>query len=119
VQIFFVLHSNHPRELDSDVIASLKKIQRLGIPILNQTVLLKGVNDSLSTLKELFEKLVNAGFLPYYLHQLDPIEGATHFAAQEPQGQQLLQQLTAQLSGYALPKFVKEIAGSSSKTLLY
>jgi len=85
-QIIFITHINHSRELDEDVLASLKKLQKLGIPVLNQAVLLKGVNDNLTTLKTLFETLVDSGILPYYLHQLDRVQGAAHFEVEEAVG---------------------------------
>lgn len=115
-QIIFVIHVNHPRELDEDVIASLKKIQKLGIPVLNQAVLLKGVNDNLLTLKTLFETLINNGILPYYLHQLDQVQGAAHFEVAEDIGLSLLQQLRSCLPGYAIPQYVREVAGEPSKS---
>jgi len=78
-QVIFILHTNHPLELDVDVLTSMKKIQCLGIPILTQTVLLKGVNDNLELLKELCEILIDHGIIPYYLHQLDQVTGSAHF----------------------------------------
>ncbi|NGX46550.1 MAG: L-lysine 2,3-aminomutase [Chlamydiae bacterium] len=118
LQIWFTIHCNHPRELDKDVVDALQKIQRLSIPILCQTVLLKGVNDDVETLKELCERLVDQGFLPYYLHQLDPVEGAAHFAVPLERGKQLMRELSTLLSGYALPKYVQEIGGQPGKTIL-
>lgn len=118
LQVWFILHCNHPRELDPDVLGALKQIQRLGIPILNQSVLLRRVNDSFSTLYALCSKLVAAGILPYYLHQLDPVSGASHFEVPEQEGIALIAQLQEALSGYAVPKFVKEETGHPSKTIL-
>ncbi len=118
VQIIFVIHVNHPRELDEDVIASLKKIQRLGIPVLNQAVLLKGVNDNLLTLKTLFETLINIGVMPYYLHQLDRVQGTAHFEVEEEVGLSLLEELRGCLPGYAIPQYVREIAGKPSKSAI-
>ncbi|MBP7074235.1 MAG: KamA family radical SAM protein [Rhabdochlamydiaceae bacterium] len=115
-QIIFIIHVNHPRELDEDVTASLKKIQRLGIPVLNQAVLLKGVNDNLLTLKTLFEGLINHGILPYYLHQLDRVQGTAHFEVEEETGLSLIEELRTCLPGYAIPGYVREIAGEPSKT---
>src|SRR5260221_14625101 len=77
-QIFFTIHSNHAKELDSDVIAALKRIQGLRIPVLNQSVLLRGVNDDEETLLHLSETLVDAGIISYYLHQLDLVRGTSH-----------------------------------------
>ena len=85
-QVWFVVHSNHPLELDEEVLASLKRIQKLGIPILNQSVLLNGVNDELETLTALCERLTDHGFLPYYLHQLDRVQGTSHFEAPPKEG---------------------------------
>ncbi len=116
MQVFFVIHSNHASELDPDVLSSLKKIQRLGIPVLNSTVLLRGINDHVSVLKELFEKLVDHGILPYYLNQLDRVQGSAHFEVSEEEGKELIVQLTKQMSGYAVPKYVREEAGMTSKT---
>lgn len=118
LQIFFVVHINHPQELDSDIIGALKEIQKLGIPILSQTVLLRGVNDQASILKELFETLANRGILPYYLHQHDRVIGTAHFEVPEAEGKMLLAEVSRSLSGYAVPKYVKEEAGRPSKTPL-
>lgn len=119
LQCFFVIHTNHKNELDADVFAALKKIQNLGIPVMNQAVLLKGVNDEENTLKELFEALVNEGILAYYLHQLDRVQGAFHFEVEESRGLQLIRYLERTLPGYAVPKYVREIAGEPSKTPLH
>jgi EF-P beta-lysylation protein EpmB len=116
LQVFFVIHTNHVSELDAQVAASLKKIQKLGIPVLNQTVLLRGVNDNVSSLKELCEKLAAHGIIPYYLHQLDRVQGAAHFEVSEEEGRALIAELTELMSGYAVPKYVKEEAGEPSKT---
>ena len=78
-QIYFIIHCNHPRELDQDIFDHLKALQRLGCIILNQAVLLKGVNDDVRTLQQLAEQLANQGILFYYLHQLDRVQGAAHF----------------------------------------
>ena len=118
LQVFFVIHSNHPSELDAQVLSALKKIQKLGIPVLNQTVLLRGVNDNITTLKALCEKLAANGILPYYLHQLDRVQGAAHFEVSEEEGRALIAELTELMSGYAVPKYVKEEAGEPSKTSL-
>lgn len=113
---WFVIHSNHPLELDEDVLKALGKVQRLGIPILNQFVLLRGVNDDLPTLKALCEKLVDHGIFAYYLHQLDRVSGTAHFEVPEEEGMGLIRKLSDELPGYAVPKYVREIAGNSSKT---
>jgi len=117
-QIIFTLHVNHPKEMDDDIYYAMKSIQRLGIPTLTQSVLLKGVNDSVLTLKELFESLSDQGILPYYLHQLDPVQGATHFEVPEAMGKKLMKELSTCISGYCLPKYAKEQPGMPSKTII-
>lgn len=117
-QIFFVIHSNHPRELDEDVVLYLKKIQKLGIPVLNQAVLLKGVNDDEETLFSLCKTLVNHGIAPYYLHQLDLVQGTTHFLVSDERAFELIKYLQKNLSGYAVPRLAREEAGKSSKTII-
>lgn len=117
-QIWFVLHTNHPTELDRDVLQHLKALQALGIVLLSQTVLLKGINDSIEVLKLLCEKLVDHGIFPYYLHQLDRVKGAAHFEVSEEKGRALINELSKQIAGYAVPKYVREIPGEQGKTLL-
>ena len=117
-QIIFVIHCNHPQEFDNVIFAHLKKVQQLGIPILTQSVLVRGVNDDVHTLKNLFELLVDHGIIPYYLHQLDRVQGAAHFEVPEEEGKLLMNQLNALLPGYAIPKYVREIAHQPSKTPL-
>lgn len=117
-QVIFVSHINHPREVDEDVIEALKKVQKLGIPLLNHSVLLKGVNDNVETLRELFLKLISNAVMPYYLNQLDRVQGAAHFEVDEMRGKELVRQLQERLPGYGVPKYIREIAGQKSKTLL-
>lgn len=118
LQIWFVVHINHPLELDEDVFEALKSIQKLGIPVLNQSVLLRGVNDTVETLAELSSMLSDRGILPYYLHQLDRVQGAAHFEVSEEEGKNLIDELSKRLPGYAVPKYVKEIAGMPGKTVI-
>ena len=115
LQTIFVLHTNHPRELDDDVLYSLKKIPGT---LLSQTVLLKGVNDNLSILKSLFLKLSMHGIIPYYLHQLDRVKQAAHFEVPIEKGKKLIQELRECLPGYAVPQYVQEIANEGYKTPL-
>ncbi len=117
-QIIFVIHCNHPREFDEEIFQRLKKVQQLGIPVLTQSVLLRGINDDLQTLKNLCMLLVDNGIIPYYLHQLDRVQGAVHFEVSEEEGKSLMNQLGALLPAYAIPKYVKEIAGEPGKTPL-
>lgn len=113
-----VLHVNHPRELDDSVAGAIAKLRASGIDVLNQSVLLRGVNDCVQTLCQLSDKLHQAGALPYYLHQLDPVQGAAHFSVSDQRLKQLQDQLMARLPGYLVPRFVREEAGASSKSLL-
>ncbi len=118
-QLFVVIHCNHPKELDIDVKQALKKIMLLGIVVLNQSVLLKGVNDCEETFLQLNEELANAGIIPYYLHLLDPVERTSHFEVSEKRGHELIQYAQEHTSGFAVPKLVREIPGTPSKTLLH
>ncbi|MBX3421900.1 MAG: EF-P beta-lysylation protein EpmB [Pirellulaceae bacterium] len=113
--IYCVLHFNHPAEIDSEVKQSLRELRQAGAVLLNQSVLLRGVNDCQVVQRELCEKLVNSQVLPYYLHQLDPVRGAMHFAVSDIEAQQILTQLRSMLPGYAVPRLVRELAGHPSK----
>ena len=111
-----VLHINHANEIDSEVASAMKMLKNSGVHLLNQTVLLKGVNDSVETLSALSEKLFSVGILPYYLHLLDKVTGAAHFDIDEAIAIQLMKQLLLELPGFLVPKLVREIAGEGSKT---
>jgi len=113
-----VIHSNHPNELDSHVGSALKKLANSGVTLLNQTVLLSGVNDSVETLQALSEKLFQMGVLPYYIHQLDKVKGAAHFEVTDQRAKQLITKLTAQLPGYLVPKLVREMPDHPNKVPL-
>jgi EF-P beta-lysylation protein EpmB len=117
-QIWFVIHANHPQEFDQEIWDAIKRVQFLGIPVLNQSVLLRGVNDNPETLHALCQELIDHGITPYYLHQLDQVQGSSHFAVPTKVGLALSEYLNANLPGYAVPKFVQEIPGKSSKTVL-
>ncbi len=117
-RVWVVVHVNHPQELDKPVEHALAQIRRRGIPLLNQTVLLKGINDRTDVLDELFRRLVDLGCLPYYLHQLDRVRGTAHFETPEDLGRDLLRQLRRQLPGYAVPRFVREAPGAPHKEIL-
>lgn len=117
-QIIFILHCNHPRELDADVLAACKSIQQLGIPLLNQSVLLRDVNDSGPILLELSERLVQGGILPYYLHVLDPVAGSSHFWVSDEEAKSYIDYLQKHTSGYAVPRLVREIPGLPHKKQL-
>jgi EF-P beta-lysylation protein EpmB len=113
-----VVHANHPQEIDSAVETALCRLVDAGVPVLNQAVLLRGVNDDADTLAELATRLVNLRVMPYYLHQLDRVRGAAHFETSVEQGRELMRELRRRLPGYAVPQYVQEIAGEASKTPL-
>lgn len=116
--IWFVIHTNHPNELDEDIFNALTKLQRRGYVLLNASVLLKGVNDDVDTQYALSQKLTDHGILPYYLHQLDPVSGSEEFEVDIEKGKELILKLSERLPGYAVPKYVVEIPGQRSKTPL-
>lgn len=116
--LWFVIHANHPRELDEEVLEACARLRRRGFVMLNQAVLLRGVNDDVETLTALCETLADNGVLPYYLHQLDRAQGTGHFEVSENEGRQLVLGVQERLSGYAVPKYVREITGEPSKTPL-
>lgn len=110
-----VLHANHPDELVGEAAEAVGRLSRAGLTLLNQSVLLRGVNDDESTLLRLCERLVALGALPYYLHQLDPVAGAAHFEVPLAEGRRLVEGLRRRLPGYAVPRYVREVPGEASK----
>jgi EF-P beta-lysylation protein EpmB len=117
-QVVFVLHVNCVEELDEVIFGALDQIRALNIPVLTQSVLLKGVNDSKPALYDLFWKLSTRGVIPYYLHQLDRVKGSLHFEVPKDKGFALIKSLRDCLPGYAVPLFVQEIEGKPSKTII-
>ncbi|MGH8583807.1 MAG: EF-P beta-lysylation protein EpmB [Gammaproteobacteria bacterium] len=115
MQKVMVVHANHPREIDAGVVAALQRLRDAGVTLLNQSVLLHAVNDALATLVELSEVLMSAGVLPYYLHQLDPVQGAAHFQVAPETAAQLLDGLRRRLPGYLVPRLVVERRGEAYK----
>lgn len=113
-----VVQVNHPGEIDAAVGSALGKLVDAGVPVLNQAVLLRGVNDRIDALAELCEGLADLRVMPYYLHQLDPVAGAAHFEVPEAVGIRLIERLRARLPGYAVPRYVRETPGGASKDLL-
>lgn len=113
-----VVHVNHPQEIDDAVAQSLARLVDAGIPVLNQSVLLRGVNDHAEALIELSRRLVNLRVMPYYLHQLDRVQGATHFEVSIDRGIELIGEMRRQLPGYAVPRYVQEVAGDTNKCVL-
>jgi EF-P beta-lysylation protein EpmB len=113
-----VVHANHANELDSHVAAALARLTNAGIVLLNQAVLLAGVNDTADAQFTLCERLVDLRVLPYYLHQLDPVQGAAHFAAPIGVGLRIMNELRSRLPGYAVPRYVQEVSGALNKVVL-
>ncbi|MBY6211768.1 EF-P beta-lysylation protein EpmB [Microbulbifer agarilyticus] len=111
-----VLHCNHANEIDDEVAAALGRLRAAGVTLLNQAVLLKNVNDSADTLAELSEKLFANGVLPYYLHQLDHVQGAAHFEVTDTRARALVESVRQRLPGYLVPRLVREIPAEKSKT---
>ena len=118
LQFIFVVHINHPKELDEDVSFHLKRLNKLGIPLLNHTVLLQDINDTLETMIELNTKLILAGIMPYYLNQLDKVQGSAHFEVAFEKGKVLIEEMRKHLPGYAVPRYIQEIPGKPHKTVL-
>lgn len=110
-----VVHANHPRELDDETLEALSRLRKTGAIVLNQSVLLRGVNDDADVLAALSERLLQAGALPYYLHQMDRVAGAAHFEVSIERGKELHRELLARLPGYAVPRYVRETPGEASK----
>lgn len=113
--VFVVIHTNHAQELTPVALAALRRLTRAGIPLLSQTVLLKGVNDSADALEELFRALIRARVKPYYLHHCDLARGAGHFRTTLAAGQKIMTDLRGRLSGIALPTYVLDIPGGFGK----
>ncbi len=117
-QLVIVIHANHANEFDADVDAALAGLRAAGATLLNQSVLLRGVNDDANALVALSQRLFEAGVLPYYLHQLDRVAGAAHFEVGDAAARHLHATLMARLPGYLVPRLVREIAGETSKSPL-
>ena len=118
LQVVLVIHSNHANEIDAGVAAAMQELHSAGITLLNQSVLLRGVNDQAATLVDLSEKLFAAHVLPYYLHQLDPVMGAAHFSVDDRKARTLMEEVRNSLPGYLVPRLVRELPGHPSKTLI-
>lgn len=115
MQKIIVLHANHANEIDHSVASSCADLARAGVTLLNQTVLLRHVNDSVDALVDLSERLFACSILPYYLHQLDRVQGAAHFEVTDPVAIALTEGVRTRLPGYLVPRLVREIAGEASK----
>lgn len=111
-----VLHINHPNEINHELIAALEPLRAARIPLFNQSVLLRGVNDDAQVLSTLSENLFDAGIQPYYLHLFDAVQGAAHFDVIEEDAIAIVKAMLANLPGFLMPKLVREIAGQANKT---
>ncbi len=118
LQAVMVLHLNHPNEIGDELKQWLQPWRNSGITLLNQSVLLEGVNDCTEVLIELSERLFAEGILPYYVHLLDPVAGSAHFDMDEQQARQLVGAMAAKLPGYLVPKLTREQPGASAKVQL-
>jgi EF-P beta-lysylation protein EpmB len=116
LQKVVVVHANHANEIDDEVRRACADLRRAGATLLNQSVLLAGVNDSAEALAQLSEALFQAGVLPYYLHVLDRVQGAAHFDVEEARAVGMYEELIALLPGYLVPRLVREVPGASAKT---
>jgi len=115
LQKVIVLHANHAAEFDQGVDTACSRLRQGGATLLNQSVLLRGVNDDIDTLAALSERLFAAGVLPYYLHQLDRVQGSAHFEVDDPRALALVEGMRHRLPGYLVPKLVREVGGEPSK----
>jgi KamA family protein len=113
-----VLHVNHANEIDAAVARACARLREVRVALLNQSVLLRGVNDAVTALAELSARLFECGVLPYYLHQLDRVAGTAHFAVADDRARQLIDGLRSRISGYLVPRLVREIPGEAGKTPL-
>jgi EF-P beta-lysylation protein EpmB len=113
-----VVHVNHPAEIDDAVAGALGRLMDAGILVLNQSVLLRGVNDDADVLAQLSLRLVELRVMPYYLHQLDRVAGSAHFEVPVERGRAIVRELRSRLPGYAVPQYVREVAGEAYKVPL-
>jgi KamA family protein len=113
-----VLHVNHANEIDNALAVSMQKLRQAGVTLLNQTVLLKGINDTADQQISLNEGLFEIGVMPYYLHVLDKVQGAEHFDLPDEKAKELMRELIKRQPGYLVPKLVREIGGQPGKTPL-
>lgn len=118
LQTVIVVHANHPHELDTATTSALQRLRQTGATLLNQSVLLQGVNDNTEALVQLSEQLFAASVLPYYLHLLDRVQGVAHFEVPEQRARTIWHDAAKQLPGFLLPRLAREEAGQGSKTML-
>ncbi len=118
LKVVMVIHANHANEIDDEAGLALFRLQQAGCQLLNQAVLLKGINDSAAALVTLSERLNDVNVMPYYLHVLDKVAGAHHFDVAEATAIELMDMIRKQLPGYLVPRLVREIQGEASKTVI-
>ncbi len=118
LKVVIVLHINHAQEIDARLRDKLRELCAANCTVLNQSVLLRGVNDAPDALIRLSEKLFQAGILPYYLHLLDKVQGASHFEVSEARARRIMHEVASKLPGYLVPRLVKEEPGHAYKTLV-
>lgn len=118
LQIIVVTHINHPNEIDNEVTRAIWQLKQSNVLVLNQSVMLKNINDNVEILAQLSNKLFDSGILPYYIHLLDKVQGAAHFFVDDKTAKQLMKQLAEKVSGYLVPKLAREIGGEKSKRVL-
>lgn len=118
LQVLLVNHINHANEIDADFRAAMASLRCAGVTLLNQSVLLRGVNDNAHTLAALSNALFDAGVMPYYLHVLDKVRGAAHFMVEDEKARAIMRELLTLVSGYMVPRLAREIGGEPSKTPL-
>ncbi|MEE4273171.1 MAG: EF-P beta-lysylation protein EpmB [Thermoanaerobaculales bacterium] len=116
--VIVVIHANHPNEIDGDVRRAVAALRAAGATLLNQSVLLAGVNDDAGALAELSKGLIDCGVLPYYLHLLDRVAGAAHFEVDEGRAVEIMSELRQRLPGYLVPRLVREVQGAPSKVVI-
>lgn len=117
LDIIMVWHINHANEMDEELASAAFKLKQAGVTLLNQGVLLKGINDTVEAQVDLSETVFDAGILPYYMFTLDPVEGAAHFDINIEEAQRLMGKVAAELPGYLVPKLAKEIPGKTAKSV--
>ncbi|MCL6743661.1 EF-P beta-lysylation protein EpmB [Kosakonia sp. R1.Fl] len=118
LQILLVNHINHAQEIGDDFRHAMAQLRQANVTLLNQSVLLRGVNDNAQTLADLSNALFDAGVMPYYLHVLDKVQGAAHFMVSDDEARTIMRELLTLVSGYMVPKLAREIGGEPSKTPL-
>lgn len=114
-RVVMVVHANHDAEIDAATRSALTRLRDAGVTLLNQSVLLAGVNDDAQVLASLSDRLFEAGVLPYYLHLLDPVAGAAHFLVDDTTARRIVGQLAERRPGYLVPRLVREVPGAGSK----